>query len=78
MLGAGRQRTEDALDFGAGIVFHKKCGAEVKQGEEIGYVQGTRTETFESAATHILEAITIERTSYTKPKMVLDEWDSSQ
>ena len=78
MLGAGRQRTEDVLDFGAGIVFHKKCGAEVRKGEEIGYVQGTRTETFDAAVKHITDAITINHSNYTKPAMVLDEWDSAQ
>jgi pyrimidine-nucleoside phosphorylase len=78
MLGAGRQRTEDALDFGAGIVFYKKCGAEVRKGEEIGYVQGSRTETFDAAVKHIADAITIDHSNYTKPAMVLDEWDSAQ
>lgn len=76
MLGAGRQRTEDVLDFGAGIVFHKKCGAEVKKGEEIGYVQGTRTETFDAAVQHITDAITIESRLYEAPPLILDEWDS--
>jgi pyrimidine-nucleoside phosphorylase len=78
MLGAGRQRTEDVLDFGAGIVFYKKCGAEVRKGEEIGYVQGSRTETFDAAVKHIADAITIDHSNYTKPAMVLDEWDSAQ
>jgi pyrimidine-nucleoside phosphorylase len=76
MLGAGRQRTEDVLDYGAGIVFHKKCGAEVHKGEEIGYVQGSRTETFTAAVAYIEKAIGITNQVFTPLPMVLEEWDS--
>ncbi|MFH1724698.1 MAG: thymidine phosphorylase [Elusimicrobiota bacterium] len=34
-LGAGRDRIEDKLDYGAGIVFRKKAGDPVQPGEEI-------------------------------------------
>jgi pyrimidine-nucleoside phosphorylase len=78
MLGAGRQRTEDVLDYGAGIVFHKKCGAEVRKGEEIGYVQGSRTEVFDGALAHLAEAITIEHREYKPLPLVLEEWDSAK
>ncbi|MCS6808332.1 MAG: thymidine phosphorylase [Bacteroidota bacterium] len=77
MIGAGRQTSEDTLDFGAGIVFHKKCGAEVRQGEEIGYVQSTRTKTLDSAVHHITRAISIEHRAYNPPPLILDEWDST-
>ncbi|TAE31156.1 MAG: thymidine phosphorylase [Candidatus Kapaibacterium sp.] len=78
MLGAGRQRTEDVLDYGAGIVFHKKCGAEVRKGEEIGYVQGTRPETFEVAVAHIEKNIGIGTQAFTPLPMVIEEWDSAK
>lgn len=78
MLGAGRQRTEDVLDYGAGIVFHKKCGAEVRKGEEIGYVQGTRTETFDAAVAYIEQNIHITKQDFTPLPMVLEEWDSAK
>lgn len=78
MLGAGRQRTEDVLDYGAGIVFHKKCGAEVRKGEEIGYIQGTRTETFDAATAYIEQHISITNQDFTPLPMVLEEWDSAK
>jgi pyrimidine-nucleoside phosphorylase len=78
MLGAGRQRTEDVLDYGAGIVFHKKCGAEVHKGEEIGYVQGARTETFDAAVSYIEKHIGITKQDFTPLPMILEEWDSAR
>jgi pyrimidine-nucleoside phosphorylase len=33
MLGAGRERTEDLIDYGAGIVLHKKTGDAVRAGD---------------------------------------------
>jgi len=37
-LGAGRERKEDAIDPGVGIVFHKKMGDRVKKGETIAMI----------------------------------------
>jgi pyrimidine-nucleoside phosphorylase len=79
ILGAGRLRAEDELDFGAGIIFHKKRGAEVRKGEEIGYIQGTRREAFEPALQKISEAIDIN--AHDQPEaddsIVIEEWDSA-
>jgi pyrimidine-nucleoside phosphorylase len=78
VMGAGRMKADDELDYGAGIVFHKKCGVEVRKGEEIGYVQGTRTQTFDEAIAQIQAAITIEHASFTPKPLVLEEWDSQE
>lgn len=37
-LGAGRERKEDGIDPGVGIIFHKKTGDWVKKGETIGMI----------------------------------------
>lgn len=80
VLGAGRMKADDVLDYSAGIVFRKKCGSEVKKGEEIGFVQGTRTATFDAAIAGVQAAITIERTGteFAPKPLVLDEWDSAE
>jgi pyrimidine-nucleoside phosphorylase len=76
VLGAGRAKTDDLLDYSAGIVFYKKCGAEVRKGEEIGYVQGNRTEAFDEALARVHRALTIEHKEYTPKPLIVDEWDS--
>jgi pyrimidine-nucleoside phosphorylase len=78
VMGAGRMKADDELDYAAGIVFHKKCGAEVHKGEEIGYVQGARTQTFDEAIAQIQAAISIERATFTPKPLVLEEWDSQE
>lgn len=35
LLGAGRNRMEDAIDYGAGLWLHKKCGDAVKKGDVV-------------------------------------------
>jgi pyrimidine-nucleoside phosphorylase len=88
VLGAGRLKGDDELDFSAGIIFHKKCGADVRKGDEIGIVQGTRTQTFDAAIAQIQAAITIEQgaaadaatsaaAGLAASSLVLEEWDSA-
>ena len=35
ILGAGRLKKEDAIDYGAGILIHKKTGEAVRAGESL-------------------------------------------
>lgn len=58
-LGAGRVQSSDAIDYAAGIVFHKKVGDEVRKGEEIGFLQGERTAVFETVQHAVQQALTI-------------------
>jgi pyrimidine-nucleoside phosphorylase len=76
VLGAGRFKTDDVLDYSAGIVFQKKCGAEVRKGEEIAYVQGMNTEQFDEALALLTDAIRIDHSEYKPKPLVLEEWDS--
>lgn len=38
MLGAGREKKEDAIDYGAGIWFEKKVGDFLHQGDTIAHL----------------------------------------
>jgi pyrimidine-nucleoside phosphorylase len=49
LLGAGRQKKEDAIDFAAGIVLHKKRGDFVHKGESLATFYGA-PERFAAAA----------------------------
>ena len=61
LLGAGRSRKEDALDYGAGIMLHKKYGDPVRAGETIGVLYASREELLEPAAKKFLSACAIEK-----------------
>ena len=49
-LGAGRERKEDAVDYGAGIELHKKPGDFVQKGDSIATLLTSRKELLSSAA----------------------------
>ena len=61
LLGAGRSRREDALDYGAGIVLKKKYGEPVRAGETIGVLYASREELLEPAAEKFLSACAVEK-----------------
>lgn len=57
ILGAGREKKEDTIDFGAGIVLHKKTGDFCKKGESLATLYTNKAETLKSAEKCFLEAI---------------------
>ncbi len=61
VLGVGRMQSGDAIDYAAGMIFHKTVGDEVRKGEEIGYVQGGRTQAFPEVLGMVHQAIEIGR-----------------
>ena len=65
LLGAGRSRKEDALDYGAGIVLKKKYGEAVQAGETIAVLYASEKERLAPAAEKFLSACTVQRE---KPK----------
>lgn len=50
MLGAGRNKKEDAIDFSAGILLNKKYGDKVEAGDTIATLYAAREELFADAA----------------------------
>lgn len=57
ILGAGREKKEDTIDFGAGIVLHKKTGDFCKKGESLATLYTNKADTLKSAEKCFLEAI---------------------
>ncbi|MBR3948536.1 MAG: pyrimidine-nucleoside phosphorylase [Clostridia bacterium] len=57
ILGAGREKKEDKIDFGAGIVLHKKTGDFCKKGESLATLYTNKADTLKSAEKCFLEAI---------------------
>lgn len=68
MLGAGRQKKEDAIDYRAGIRLCKKYGDEVKKGDVIGILYASKKELFEGASKKLLSAYTISGKQDKTPK----------
>ena len=58
-LGAGRETKDDAIDFSAGIIVHKKVGDAVKTGDVIATLYTNKEQSFASAKSTVLGAITV-------------------
>lgn len=61
MLGAGREKKEDAIDSTAGIRFLKKTGEQVHEGEPIALLYTHLENRVEEAAARYQRAVTISR-----------------
>lgn len=59
VLGAGRSKKEDVIDFKAGIMFHKKVNAYVKKGDVIATLYTSKSALVKEAKEMLDEAITI-------------------
>lgn len=57
ILGAGREKKEDSIDFGAGIILCKKTGDKVSDGDVLATLYTNKKETLRSAGKCFLEAI---------------------
>lgn len=56
-LGAGRERKGDAVDYGAGIEFHKKPGDFVRKGDSIATLLTSRKELLSPATDTFCSAL---------------------
>ncbi|MCI8606837.1 MAG: pyrimidine-nucleoside phosphorylase [Hungatella sp.] len=59
MLGAGRQKKEDVIDYSAGICLHKKYGEEVRKGDLLAVLYASREELLDGASQKLMDAYTI-------------------
>ena len=59
ILGAGRAKKDDSIDYSAGIILHKKTGDKVKNGEKIATLYTNKKESIPSCEKLFLEAITV-------------------
>ncbi len=56
LLGAGREKKDDAIDFGAGIYLCKKTGDEIREGDTVARLYTNKNEYADSALAVIKEA----------------------
>jgi pyrimidine-nucleoside phosphorylase len=71
-LGAGRRTKEDAIDYGVGIVVHKKRGDVVSAGEPLADVHARDGDTAEKAKQEVLAAYELGEEPPPPRKVVLD------
>ena len=57
ILGAGREKKEDAIDFSAGIVLNKKTGNKVAKGDIIATLYTNNKDSLKTAKEKFLSAI---------------------
>ena len=60
VLGAGREKKEDSIDYSAGIILNKKVGDYVKAGELLATLYTSKQETFDESERILLNAIKID------------------
>ena len=71
LIGAGRQRKEDAIDHSAGIMIHKKVGDKVSTGDELATVYSNREAAIENACMKIEQAYRIGYNAPDKKPLIL-------
>jgi pyrimidine-nucleoside phosphorylase len=59
ILGAGRQKKSDSIDYGVGILTRKRVGQTVEQGEELFTIFGNRKTDIQEAADLLVSAVKI-------------------
>ncbi len=60
VLGAGREKKEDSIDYSAGIILNKKVGDYVKKGEVLATLYTSKQESLEESEKILLNAIKVE------------------
>jgi len=71
VIGAGRQRAEDAVDPQAGIVLFKKLGDRVEKGEPLAEIHTNQESSLEEAEAKLRAAITISQAPSQLPALIL-------
>ena len=70
LLGAGRIKKEDVIDFAAGIVLHKKAGDRVQAGEPLATFYAEDEAKFAAAEEMFLEAIAFDAKAPELPPLI--------
>lgn len=76
LSGAGREKKEDNIDFGAGIELYRKIGDEVKNGDRIAAVFSSDKEKLENAVKRLEKAIAVENVKPDKIPLIIDIMES--
>lgn len=72
MLGGGRAKKEDAIDYGVGVVVHKKVGDYVKKDDVIATIHANDLTKFEEVKNTILDAYQLVKDEIKKPTLIYD------
>ena len=72
ILGAGRSKKEDAIDFSAGIIVKRKTGDRVEKGQTLACLYTNDAASAESAAKRYLDALTIGPEPPKKTELIFD------
>ena len=70
MLGAGRERKEDSVDFSVGIVLTKKIADKVEKGDILAYIHANNQEKLAEAKNKLKQIIKIENKIISKPMTI--------
>ncbi len=70
-LGAGRERKEDAVQFGAGVVLHAQQGDHVVAGQPLLTLHTDEPARFDRALASLDGGITIDASAVSKPRQIL-------
>jgi pyrimidine-nucleoside phosphorylase len=76
-LGAGRQKSNDEIDFKAGIRLYKKVGHKVKKGEPVFKIYTDKQLVLQTSLNRLADVISIKQDPVSPPKMILDYLDKS-
>jgi pyrimidine-nucleoside phosphorylase len=76
-LGAGRMKTSDEIDPGAGIRFEVKTGEKVERGQPLARIYTNRSDTLAAAAERLAEAIQITEEPSLPQPVILATMDRS-
>ena len=72
LLGGGRAKKEDSIDYGVGVVVHKKVGDFVKIDDIIATIYANDLTKFEDVKTTILNAYKMSKEQVGKPTLIYD------
>ena len=72
LLGGGRAKKEDSIDYGVGVIVHKKVGDFVKKDEVIATIHANDLTKFEDAKSTILKAYKLRKEQVKKPILIYD------
>lgn len=72
-LGAGRKRLEDRIDFGAGIILHKKRGDRVVRNDLLATLYSASEEKIETALPTVFDAYRIEENEPEARPLIISE-----
>ena len=71
-LGCGRKKTDDKIDYLAGIILNRKCGDEVKKGELLYELYAESEEKLAAGVKRSMKAVEISSAKPELPKLIID------